>query len=244
MRTINQVLSVAILFSMSVGVQAVEKIVLSNGATFPPMHTGDGTGFVDLVLAEAFRRLGIDLEIVSLPNERSLLNSNNGIIDGESQRIEGMDKNYPNLIMVPEKIMDWQFVGFAKKTIAMTQGWDSLAPHTTAYIIGWKIFEYNVPKNVAVTSVKHPRGLFVLLNNDRADIALYELWQGLEWIERGGFSQIKPLSPPLAVRKMFTYLHKKHRDIVPKLATALKNMKADGSYRRIYEHVLTPLEIK
>ncbi len=32
---------------------------------------------------------------------------------------------------------------------------------------------------------------------------------------------------------MYLYLHKKHQALVPRLAQALKDMKADGTYNRI-----------
>jgi len=41
---------------------------------------------------------------------------------------------------------------------------------------------------------------------------------------------------------MFTYLNKKHVNLVPKLAQSLKELKADGTYERIYTRILAPLK--
>ena len=122
------------------------------------------------------------------------------------------------------------------------KGWDSLKPYVTSYITGWKIFEINVPKDVTTSKVRHSDGLFKLLNNDRTDLVLYELLQGLKHIKENNYKEIKASFPPLAEKKMFPYLHKKHAHLVPKLTKALKEMKKDGTYDQIYQRVIGQLE--
>lgn len=242
MRPITNTLFVIILLVLSNSTFADTALVISNGGTKPPMHTEQYTGFIDVVLAEALSRIGYKLDTRILPNERSLINANRGVIDGESNRIAGMEREYPNLIRVPEKIMDWKFVAFSKQDIKTIQDWKSLGPYETAFINGWKIFEYHVPEHVSITKVRHPESLLRLLNLDRTDVILYELWQGLELIKKNNYKDIKVLSPPLASREMFIYLHKKNAHLVPRLAQALKEMKKDGTYNSMYQRILGPLE--
>ena len=52
---------------------------------------------------------------------------------------------------------------------------------------------------------------------------------------------MKVHEPPLASVDMYMYMHKEHAHLVPKLAQALKDMKADGTYRKIFDEILTPL---
>ena len=221
---------------------AKNSLTLSSGDVYPPMQSENHTGFTNLVLKEAFNRIGYKVDFHTVPNERSLIRTNNGLSDGEIHRIAGLEKKYPNLIRVPEKLMNWKFVVFSKQDINTKQGWDSLKPYFTSFINGWKIFEYNIPKEVKITTVRNPEALFSLLNKDRTDIVLYELWQGLELIKKRNFKNIKVSYPPLANKEMFTYLHKRHAHIVPKLAQALKDMKADGAYERLYQQIIAPLE--
>jgi polar amino acid transport system substrate-binding protein len=47
-----------------------------------------------------------------------------------------------------------------------------------------------------------------------------------------------PLAPPLDTREMFIYLHRRHAPLVPKLAEALRAMKREGFYRRVYNERL------
>ncbi len=236
----RRVIILFVLLLINTNANADNTLVLSNGGTYMPMHTQEFKGFVDVLLTEAVRRIGYKLDMRSLPNERSLINSDRGIIDGETQRIAGLEKQYTNLIRVPEKVMDWQFVVFSKQKIDTTQNWNSLKPYTTSFITGWKIFEYNVPKDVQITKTRDAEGLFLLLNKNRTDLVLYELWQGLALIKRYNYKDIMVSYPAMANREMFTYLHKKHALLVPKLAESLRTMKKDGSYQKLYKRILEP----
>jgi polar amino acid transport system substrate-binding protein len=74
--------------------------------------------------------------------------------------------------------------------------------------------------------------LFSLLTNNRADLVLYERWQGNHLLTELGL-KAHMLRPPLATTEMFMYLHKKHEHLAEPAARALRAMKADGSYQRI-----------
>ncbi len=108
----NAILLIApllILFVLASFCQAEKPLTLGTFAG-PPLSTPEGTGFYDLVLEEAFARAGYEIKIIQLPAERSLTNANDGITDGDYVRISGLESTYPNLIRVPEKITDFEFV--------------------------------------------------------------------------------------------------------------------------------------
>ena len=207
-----------------------------------PLNTPEQSGFLDLVVAEAFRRSGLVLKTIQLPAERGLINANLGIDDGEMSRIAGLEKNYPNLVRVPEKIMDWEFYAFSSQNVNLSNGWQDLAGYSVAFINGWKILENNVPASAEITKVKNPEQLFELLIKQRSQIVIYERWAGLRYIKQSQLQSIKPLQPALAKRNMYMYLNKKHQALVPKLAEALKAMKQDGTYDRFTTEILGPLK--
>ena len=182
---------------------------------------------------EAFRRIGVDFKLVSLPSERSLIAANNGDVDGEGLRIAGLNSQYPNLVQVPERYISISFVAFAKDAlIKLDDGWGSLKPHRVAFINGWKMFEANAAGARVVNRVDKPEQLFRMLDSGRIDIALYTRADGLAMIRSLGLSSIAPLSPALKDVDMYLYLNKKHEALVPRLAQALRDMKADGTYNR------------
>lgn len=183
---------------------------------------------------ESFRRAGLTLKIVSLPSERSLQSANAGEVDGEGLRVAGLSAQYPNLVQVPERFIGISFVAFAKDAmINVDKGWASLAPHRVTFITGWKMFETNAAGARVVTKVDKPEQMFRMLDAGRADLALYTRADGVALIRSLGLSSIAPLSPALKDVDMYLYLHKKHEAHVPKIAQALRDMKADGTYNRI-----------
>lgn len=221
---------------------AQQPVLVLNTTGNPPLNTADQTGFVDLVITEAFHRIGVIIQSVKLPAERGLLNANQGIEDGEMLRISGLSKIYTNLIMVPEKIMDGRFVGFSKKSIDLSAGWNALTDYSVVFVNGWKIMERNVPPKTNIVKVRSADLLFPMLELDRADIALYEEWGGLYLLAKTHSKKIKELKPPLASRKLYMYLNKKHQALVPLVTHVLKQMKADGSYQALVDRILTPLK--
>lgn len=186
---------------------------------------------------EAFRRIGHELKLVSLPSERSLFAANLGEVDGEGLRVAGLGSQYPNLVQVPERYIGISFVAFARdKSIRLDQGWDSLKPYSVAFITGWKMFEANTAGARAITRVDRPEQLFRMLEGERVDLALYTRTDGVALARSLGIAAI-PLTPPLKEADMYLYLHKRHEALVPRLAQALREMKADGSYQRILNNL-------
>ncbi len=184
---------------------------------------------------EALRRLGMTVNIVSLPSERSLYTANLGDIDGEGLRVAGLSTTYPNLIQVPERYIGISFVAFSNRPgIDLSQGWAALAPHRVGFINGWKMFEANAGGARVVNKVDQPEQLFRMLVSGRIDLALYTLADGLALARSLGMDQaIKPVEQALKKVDLYLYLHRRHEALVPRLAQTLRDMKADGSHDRI-----------
>lgn len=221
---------------------AQQPLILSTFAG-PPLSTLDQTGLYDRILKEAFQRLNLEIEIIHLPAERSLINANEGITDGDFVRVAGLDKMYPNLVLVPEKITDFEFVAFTRLANIKITGWDSLRPYHIAIVRGWKILEQNIVGTVSLIKVKNQFQLFSLLAKDRTDIVVYSRFEGYEMINQLGIKGAKALSPPLAVRAMYLYLNKKHKKLIPLLNRSLKTMKRDGRFETIKSEVLSAFTV-
>lgn len=206
----------------------------------PPLNTVAHDGFMDEVTREAMKRIGFRLDITRLPAERALRHANEGLIDGEMSRIKGIDKTYPNLVRVSEKIMVWEFCVFSGKPINLQKGWDSLTNKNVAFITGWKILENSVPTSSTTTKTRDSQQLFTLLKNNRTDYIIYERWGGNYILNKFQLANVKLRNPPLASREMFIYLHKKHSALAPQLAQALAEMKRDGVYDSLVKkHLFT-----
>jgi len=242
---INQRLTLSFLtavitwFAVSCPVLA-EKTLVLNTAFTSPLSNDAQSGFVDVIVGKALHRIGYQLKTVWLPAERALINANAGIDDGDLLRISGLQKSYPNLIQVPEKVINLEFVVFTTKTSFPVKGWKSLKPYSVAIITGWKILERNIPAGTDLIKVNNVEQLFALLLKNRVDAIVYSRWVGLDYIQQHKLRGVKLLEPPLARRKLYVYLHKKHEHLVPRLARSLRHIKVTGDYRRAFRKILAP----
>ena len=217
---------------------ALETSLVLNTSNAPPNSTEDHRGIGDRVVTEAFKRIGIKVRILKVPSERALINANNGIEDGNFARIEGIEAQYPNLIMVSEEITRFEFVVFSKKDNLKPAGWRWLKPYNVGIVTGWKILENNIRQTKYLITVKDEKILFGLLKADKADIVIYDKMQGLTYLKDIDETGIKYSEPPLAVRNMYIYLNKRHKALIPKLTEAIRDIKRDGTYKNIIEEVI------
>lgn len=206
----------------------------------PPLSNKDRNGFYDLVITEAFRRIDYRIKIVDLPAERSLINANNGITDGDFVRVSGLKRLYPNLIRVPEKIVDFEFVAFSRNARISTNNWDGLRPYDVAIVRGWKLLEENIIGARSLTLTDNQDQLFNLLKKGRADVVVYSGFEGAALLDSMEIKDAVALAPPLAVRAMYLYLNRRHRNLVVPLVNVLREMKADGTYDEIKARSLGP----
>jgi len=217
-------------------------VLVLNDTNAPPFTTHDHQGFLDAVAGEAFRRAGVKLRLVKLPAERGLINANAGTDDGDLTRIAGLDAQYPNLIRVPEKLLDSEFTAFSKNAV-LPATWDVLRAHPIGHIRGWKIYENQLAGAPLVVTSDDASQMFRQLQLNRIDVALYERWLGQSLLKQQGIKGIYPLDPSLGKREMFIYLNKRHAALVPKLAEALRAIKAEGLYDRLYKEKVLSLAV-
>ncbi len=199
-----------------------------------PFSDSGQTGIVDLIVTEAFHRIGIQVVIISLPAERSLINANKGINDGDLIRVAGLRGKYPNLRRVPEKLINIEMVAFSMHVRSWPGGWEGLTPYYIGIVTGWKILEKKIDPS-RLTRVRNRQLLFNLLVNNRVDLVIYERFSGYKALSHMKNQGIHVLDPPVVDRAGFLYLHKKHRVLVPLVAESLKGMKADGTYSSIVD---------
>jgi polar amino acid transport system substrate-binding protein len=208
-------------------------VLVLNNPTAAPFTTSAHDGLLDIVAGAAFRRAGLKLKLVKLPAERGLINANEGIEDGDLSRIAGIEKVYPNLIRVPEKIFEMDFVAFARTGLIKKASWKNLQPYSVVYIKGWKIFEQKLLPKTEITTAEGPEQIMDMLALGRAQFALYSRWMGLAIAKRMGIKGIRVVEPALTERAMYIYLNKRYASYVPALAKALRDIKREGLYTHI-----------
>jgi len=192
------------------------------------------------VVSEAYERLGIQTHITELPAERSITQANNGKVDGEICRIKGIGDTYANLIMIPVVVNMFEVTVFAKDINFPVKGWDSLKPYTIGIKIGTKFAETGT-KGMNVTPVPTNKQLFFMLDSGRTDVVVTARVTGLYELKQLRIKGIRVLEPSLKKNKLYHYVHKKHRSIIPALTKVLQEMEAEGRIEELRQEAVTEL---
>jgi len=186
-----------------------------------------------LLVSEATQRVGIEAVFDSVPAERSLRNVSAGLADADGPRIRELDSMYPNLIRVPETLLDFEFVAFSRDATITTAAWSDLWPYEVAVPRGWKILEINLENSARLTTTRTVSDSFSILDAGRVDVVVCERRIGESLLQGMDLQGVHVLEPPLDAREMFLFLNERHVHLAEPLAAAIRDMKADGTYNAL-----------
>ncbi|WDD98025.1 substrate-binding periplasmic protein [Thalassomonas actiniarum] len=184
------------------------------------------------ILNRAYRRLGIQTQVLQQPAARSLVSANSGQLDGEVNRIAGISGKYTNLRRIPVPI------NILEGSMFIRSG--TLAPDEksglSTYIIGLRRgtkFAEQYTREMKRQLVVSNKQLFLLLAGGHIDIAITSSLEGQVAINKLQFKNIKLLQPPFIKRHLYHYLHKKHQALIPQIASIIEAMRESGEIEQL-----------
>ncbi|MDM4766200.1 transporter substrate-binding domain-containing protein [Pelomonas sp. SE-A7] len=195
------------------------------------------TTVAERVMREAYRRLGLELQVQAMPGERSLISANSGETDAELYRRAGIDRLYPQLLQVPVPLLTYEIVVFTKSRPFAIEGWESLRPYRLGYVKGIKIVE-EMTAGMKQEPVATMQQAFVKLDLGRTDLVLANRASGLAALHGLPINGVRVLSPPLATFPVFHYLNKRHEALLPRLTATLREMERERFIRQVQEEEL------
>jgi len=228
----------ALLFACLCAPVLAEPLRLTSSAQAPYFLPG-GQGFLDRLIPEVFRRAGAEAEAVQYDAAaRANINANAGIDDGVAMRSRAIGSDFPNLLLVDEKVIDMEFVVFTLRRDLKIAGFASLQALRVGLITGWKAVEDGILPDTSVTRAGNAEQLFNMLQSGHVDAVIFERWMGQHLLAQRKLPA-RTVLPPLLTTPLYIQLHKKHAALVEPVARALRAMKADGSYQRLIAQTLT-----
>ncbi|WP_085904893.1 substrate-binding periplasmic protein [Kiloniella majae] len=185
------------------------------------------------VMEEAYARLGRDVKFSDLPAARSLAVANSGRVDGELYRIKNIHLKYKNLIMIPVPIGIMEGVAITTNPKISLQGWDSLTPYRVCIRNGVKFAEAGTKKMTVDVSNSNEH-LFYNLGLNRCDIIVLARLTSIKLAQDFETEMKRPVHyHVIQTYPLFHYLHKKNKQLVPKLTKVLEEMQTDGTIAKI-----------
>lgn len=195
---------------------------------------GPGLVLLKKVYTEVFKRNGLLFTCKQYPAIRASYMANSGYSDGVLSRIYSYNTSFPNLIRIEEPHLNGGFIAVGKSSLIDHNGWNSLAKtsYKVSYIRGVVGCEVNLPKVVT------PENL-IIVNN---------ISEGYKMLLRGAVDIfIGPELPIIrtlhsneynrsglriiGIMQKYTshaFLHKKHKELAPKISDTLKEIKEEG----------------
>ncbi len=209
-----------------------EPVVITSGDSEPYIKK-DGTGIIDQVMREAFRRIGREFILKWEPQKRARNSANTGKADGTYGGVVEILDSYPGLIVVPSPYYRTTYVAVSNRPDIKINGWESLKPYTVGYPRGWKIFKNQENHFGQAFPVSGIPNLLKMAVEGRVDIILIERTVFNTNVALEGIDQLHILNPPIDTKELYLFLHKKNLPIQAQLAAALNEMTEDGTLRRI-----------
>ncbi|WP_284617284.1 substrate-binding periplasmic protein [Aquabacterium humicola] len=195
---------------------------------------------------EAFRRIGVEVRVDVFPLQRLTMLSRSGEIDGDVARVHGYGAAHPDLVRVEEPMYALQFGLFAVKEGLQVRQLQELAgqPWRVVYLRGVALCRDGLEATLKPAQIQalndEDQGLDMLLA-DRADLycasdaVLEDRLSRPRYRDAPKFRLQVPLGPPLP---LYAYLHRRHAELAPRLAAALRQMKAEGLIDRYRQESL------
>jgi len=200
-------------------------------------------GVAQEVGTRVFGKYNIIFKLRTYPKARALATANSGKADGDAYRIYDLQKitggKFPNLIRVdaPYISIYWTaFVGDKNKDIKVT-GWKDLANYRVAGIRGNKRMEARmnefVPKENS-TITNNYKNAFRMLLHGRVGVVVGKPAVGVNYLKK--YKSLHMIGK-FEVQDIYMYLHKKHKQLIPKIEFELREMKKSGELLNIEKMV-------
>jgi len=171
-----------------------------------------------------------------------MVDANSGALDGEAGRIAYLDSNkYPNLIRVTESIIVMKDGAYSADTSITINGWESLRGKgfKVGLLKGIKSVEQKLPQYVEkknIITLTDFEQCLKMLQARRIDLFIgATLVEESALMKSGKYNDIKRVGI-VEEKALYPWFHKRHKDLVPKLADTLKTMKNEGTFSRLIEH--------
>jgi len=189
---------------------------------------------------EAYGRIGIDIQILRVPSERSLKETNAGIVDAEMSRIRLDHAAYPHLRRVPVPLNILEATVYTKLLDFNVDGWKSLEPYSIGIRRG-AMFAEQGTAGMNVIAVKRNEQLIRLLERGRVELIVMNRIAAEYEITRLGVSGIRELSPAIHYHEVFHYVHQRNSHLIDDLSRVLLQMRNSGEIETIVRDSLSNL---
>ncbi len=202
------------------------------------------------IYRELFSRMGLGLEIATLPVARLNAELDNNRLDGDTARGEAFGAQHPALVRVPEPVLEIAFALWATESGVHPSSWEQLkaSGHVVSYSRGVmeceQVLRAQLPSErvVDVTSLANA---LEMLHYGRhalhcgADLAVQSFARA-NYAHKPAPRRLFNITPLIP---LYAYLQPQHAALTIPMAATLRKMRADGTLERIRRDTLREFQL-
>ena len=191
----------------------------------------DESTVVDRILHSAMAGIGYNITMDAAPMTYAVLMANSGERDALATQVAGLEKTFPNLVMVPEQTSSVAFPVLAREDSTLNiASWADLSGLRVGHLFQKPYIMKQVPEDIAgeIQRDSFPELIKALQNND-CDVIIISRTADIAPIMPKGIKRVG--TADLIV--VYTYINIKYKELAPRLAESLRRMKEDGTYAEL-----------
>lgn len=204
------------------------------------LNTSPPSVIAGAMLSEIFRQANVPLVLVTMPAARSSVEADAGRVDGEVARVPSYGDAHPMLIRVDPPIDQLSISAYFKKTLrANIARKEDLIPYRVGYVHGLKATYDQVKDLPQFREAQSSKLLVLMLGANRFDAIVNNSASTDYYLFKLGYTDIEQVE--LSREPVHLFLHQKHRDLVPLIASTIQKMTTSGELTRVRKNAINQL---
>ncbi|MRW82865.1 hypothetical protein GJ698_02010 [Pseudoduganella sp. FT26W] len=202
-------------------------------------NDGFAARWLALIYTDAFRQLGVALEIRSFPAARASAEAAAGNVDGELARSYDYAAVQPDLVRVAEPTLLAETVAYARRAdVRLAPGWSSLRDTSfrIEYRLGYPVIARKLTTVVPadrLTDVRNAETGLRKLVLGRSDVYVDNAYTVESLLQRPEFRDAGIRRAAVMERGgIHAFLNKRYADLASRLSVVLKKMRDSGQIER------------
>ena len=165
---------------------------------------------VSQLLKMVYRRIGYSVSFSDYSGRKAIFQANEGVTDGETMRIGGLESKYPNLVAVPTPILTLKTRAYTIKIDRPVNSIEDIKDLRLGIVRGIIMME-ELTQGLDPLRSSTTKVMFRQLEKGKIDVALAgDVTGGLELLRSFPESPIHVVGEPLKSTYLHHYLHRRN----------------------------------
>ncbi len=180
------------------------------------------------VITKLYQRLGHDMILIRYPGKRSLVEANQGRVDGELIRVKAASKLIPNLQRIPIQIGRLKGMALTKVGKPKIVGMGGLIGKKVGILRGVELTD-RITRSLPRVVMNSIDSLFQSLLLGRVDVILFPDLDAKEYLRVHELTtKVVINSTPVIEVPLYHFIHKSKPDLIQKMTSLLEKLERTG----------------